>query len=105
MSPYEVRCPRCDVTFPIETKRCMHCGGPTGHLGQISVLESITAPDDAPFEIFPDPTSATPGPEEREGEADEGPMSVGRSLIRSLGGFVWIIVLIGFTLSRSCGGE
>jgi hypothetical protein len=26
MSQYEVWCTRCDVSFPVGTKRCMHCG-------------------------------------------------------------------------------
>ncbi len=32
-SPYEVRCARCDVSFPVGTKDCIHCGGPTGPPG------------------------------------------------------------------------
>jgi hypothetical protein len=27
---YEVRCENCRTTFPPETKRCIHCGGPLG---------------------------------------------------------------------------
>ena len=27
---YEVRCPSCRTSFPPETKRCIHCGGPLG---------------------------------------------------------------------------
>jgi hypothetical protein len=27
---YEVRCENCRTTFPPETKRCIHCGGPIG---------------------------------------------------------------------------
>jgi hypothetical protein len=27
---YEVRCERCKTSFPPETKRCIHCGGPLG---------------------------------------------------------------------------
>jgi hypothetical protein len=27
---YEVRCPNCNTSFPPETKRCIHCGGPLG---------------------------------------------------------------------------
>jgi len=38
-------------------------------------------------------------------EPDEGPVSIGRSIIRGLGGFIWVIVLIGFTLARNCGGD
>lgn len=41
----------------------------------------------------------------RELEVADEPASAGRSLIRSLGGFVWVIVLIGFTLMRNCGEE
>lgn len=25
-SAYEVRCPRCETSFPPETRRCVHCG-------------------------------------------------------------------------------
>lgn len=25
----EVRCPTCNVSFPLGTRRCLHCGGPT----------------------------------------------------------------------------
>lgn len=38
-------------------------------------------------------------------ESDEEPTSVGRAIIRGLGGFIWVIVLIGFTLARNCGGD
>lgn len=27
---YEIRCERCNTSFPPETKRCIHCGGPLG---------------------------------------------------------------------------
>ena len=106
-TPYEVRCPRCDVSFPVETKRCMHCGGPTVWPDQVEMVmaEPFGALDDAPLEFFAN--STTPIPESVEGqfEAPEESTSVGRSLLRTLGGFVWIIVLIGFTMARSCGGE
>ena len=26
-TPYEVFCPRCQVSFPVETRKCIHCGG------------------------------------------------------------------------------
>jgi len=26
-TPFEVYCPSCKVTFPIGTRRCLHCGG------------------------------------------------------------------------------
>ena len=56
-------------------------------------------------EEFPHPIEFLPDQEDRELEMSDEPSSVGRSLIRSLGGLVWVIVLIGFTLARNCGGE
>lgn len=114
-SPYEVRCPRCDVTFPIETKRCIHCGGATSSSGTTNLLATGassglgTAGD--PYELsehsqgdagydLPEYSS-----EDREIEHTDEPTSMARSLIRSLGGFVWIIALIAFTMARNCGGE
>ena len=38
-------------------------------------------------------------------EADEGPPTLVRGIIRGLGGFIWVIVLIAFTLARNCGGN
>lgn len=35
-SAFECQCPRCNVTFPIETRKCLHCGGPTGPSGPAS---------------------------------------------------------------------
>ena len=26
-TPYEVFCPHCNVTFPVGTRHCIHCGG------------------------------------------------------------------------------
>ena len=104
-SPYEVRCPRCDVSYPVETRKCVHCGGRTGSVEQAVTLESLMHPSTAPIEDFSDSEFEVPDQEERELEASDEPSSIGRSLIRSLGGFVWVIVLIGFTLARNCGGE
>jgi hypothetical protein len=44
--------------------------------------------------------------DEREiDESGEAPTSIGRTMIRGLGGLIWVIVLIGFTLARNCGGD
>ena len=32
-TPYEVLCHHCNVTFPVGTKRCVHCGGRLGRRG------------------------------------------------------------------------
>jgi hypothetical protein len=30
VSPYEVNCTRCRVSFPVGTRSCLHCGQPIG---------------------------------------------------------------------------
>ena len=106
MSPYyEVRCPRCDVSFPVETRKCVHCGGQTESPDRVAILESLVQASAGPTDEFPDPMHAIPDQKERELDTSDEPSSLGRTLIRSLGGLVWVIVLIGFTLARNCGGE
>lgn len=105
MSSYEVRCPRCDVSFPVGTRKCIHCGGATGQPDKVAILESLVQTSTSPVDEFSDPMEFIPDQDERELEVSDEPSSVGRSLIRSLGGLVWVIVLIGFTLARNCGGE
>ncbi len=131
-SPYEVRCLRCDVSFPLETRRCIHCGGPTSSSGASSgavaglgatmpgplAPASGTSPapigvaTDGPFpwsrsrdsEALPSsrpaPGSGIPGAELPE--PDEAPQTTGAKLLRSLGSFIWIVALIGFSIVRSC---
>ena len=105
MSPYEVRCPRCDVSFPVETRECLHCGGHTESPERVAILESLLQSSTAPTDEFLDPMQVIPDQEERELDTSDKPSSIGRTLIRSLGGLIWVIVLIGFTLARNCGGE
>ena len=33
VNPYEVRCTRCRVTFPVGTRACIHCGQPIDRPG------------------------------------------------------------------------
>jgi hypothetical protein len=40
---------------------------------------------------------------DRELETSDPPNSVVRSLFRSFGGLLWVILLIGFSFARSCG--
>ncbi len=47
----------------------------------------------------------SPGVPPPPGELSDEPSSMGRTLIRSLGGVVWIVMLIGFTLARNCGSD
>ncbi len=129
-SPYEVRCPRCDVSFPVETKTCIHCGGPTGEAGGF-----LEAGDPAEYRIPIEPTDYTtstaraePMPSsadsplgvlreagilrddsraeaqnDRAYQEDAQPPSFVQTLMRSAGSFIWVLLLIAFSLSRSCG--
>jgi hypothetical protein len=130
---FEVRCAHCDVTFPVETRRCIHCGRAIhsrdqggalvsiadsdwesgwesgGLLGGLSGVEPGVEPsvesDRETGVRSPKPIDVMSNPVEHEGEVPDEPSSIGRSIIRSLGGFIWVIVLIGFTLARNCGGN
>jgi hypothetical protein len=79
---YEVRCERCRTSFPPETKRCIHCGGPLG--GSIA---SWLRP------------GAAPGADEPEPDADE-------ELVRAPGrNLLWLLtaaLAIGFSMLRAC---
>jgi hypothetical protein len=77
---YEVRCERCRTSFPPETKRCIHCGGPLGG-GLTAWLRPGAAPNEAGAE-----------PEE------EGLQVPGRNLL-------WIVTAVlalGVSLLRAC---
>lgn len=134
MAAYEVRCPRCDVSFPVGTKVCVHCGGrttrPTDHrdagpiisdswppdlaaIGDLHVSDvSSGAADGANHPIEPSQESPFSigssglGDEvanDRELEQDDEPPGIMRSVINSVGGLIWIILLIAFSMARDCG--
>jgi hypothetical protein len=148
-SDFEAQCRRCDVTFSIETRTCLHCGGATGppQHGLVSIGTELdeyfdsppTAPPTAPstgstganaghhsgtayggahhqdYSNEPiEPEAESPfsfgdsdlggeQPNDRELPVEDETTSVGRSLIRSLGGFVWILLFIGYSFVQSCG--
>jgi hypothetical protein len=107
---FEVFCPRCGVTFPIGTKKCLHCGGRTapGH-GRpapplYSTLDSLDAQETAvdggstarPSEGLTPP----PRLEELEHEGEESAPRPG--IMRIGSGLMWVILAIGFSLMRMC---
>jgi hypothetical protein len=120
---FEVRCPRCQVSFPPETRRCLHCGGPTSKPGPNKGLDWVHTTDgagdqtsesewfpSAGRELDPDPEPLyAPEPfsgREREvSEAGEQTGSWPRTLLRTVGSLLWIVVLIAFTLMRNCTKE
>ena len=85
-APFEVRCERCRVTFPVGTRRCIHCGGPTG----ASVRKA---------ELRFEPMAA---PEEAAEEAD--PELARRRFISPLT-LVWIALIAAGYLVRACSGQ
>jgi hypothetical protein len=121
---YEVRCPHCDVSFPVETRTCIHCGGktvaaseaPSVSMGALPVFEfdsDFDRSDESPLAFpagestgeFDSMQPATASSERLEGgEVDSEAPSVGRSILGSVGSLVWIALLIAFSLSsRMCG--
>lgn len=50
---FEVRCENCDVTFPVGTKQCIHCGGRIGRpfvFGRGSEAAADELPDFDPLD-------------------------------------------------------
>lgn len=104
---YEVRCERCQTSFPPEAKRCIHCGGPLG-AGLGRWLSSRTGPGPAaahpapahPAAAHPAPAgSAPPGaPAPEEADEDELPFQRG-------GRIIWLVtaaIAIVLSALRSC---
>jgi len=111
-SAYEVRCPRCDVSFAPETRICVHCGGRTGSEAPALVQQWLepgeevsTSHGPEPIEPEPDPIFSMSPSGTDAGETQEESGSLPRTLLRSLGTLVWVGLLIAFTLARNCGAE
>lgn len=81
---FEVYCDRCRVTFPVGTRRCMHCGGPT--TGSRARRPPGREPEPEPLEAEP--------------EAEIGP----RRLVSPLT-LVWIVLIAVGYLVRACSGQ
>ena len=80
-TPFEVYCYDCKVTFPLETRRCIHCGRPIGG----SPLMRSAAPIN--------PGAADPDELELPGQVS----------VRKLGGMsLWVLLAIGAAISRFC---
>jgi hypothetical protein len=44
---YEVRCFRCNVSFPPDAKTCLHCGARLGLSSEVGALPRVAIPDEA----------------------------------------------------------
>ena len=114
-SRYERHCPRCAVTFPVEQRKCLHCGGPTQagppadfgmgefERAEVAAIEAsygvsdsspIEPTDESPFE------DRLPGDWESAGE-DRG-NSIAATLSKSLGSVIWLVLVLGFMAAKNC---
>ena len=85
-APFEVHCDRCRVTFPVGTRRCIHCGAPTTRSTRQHALraEPVGAP---------------------EAEADEPEAELARRRFVSPLTLVWIALIAAGYLVRACSGR
>jgi hypothetical protein len=87
LTPYEVYCFQCRVTFPPEARRCLHCGGPLSGRGE----HAGAGPEVASGWGLPIPPAGE--------DAEEGPLIVARRV----GGLaVWALVALSALLSHLC---
>ena len=100
---FEVRCPSCDVSFPPETRVCVHCGGRTGPARfQVAGLPSETFARDLASES----DSSAPFDNERGPlpMSDPEPRKTAGGWLKAGGSLVWIGLAVVFALMRACGG-
>lgn len=117
---YEIRCQRCDVSFPPETKVCMHCGERIRPQSQVltsssSLEEALmnVLPSDvrerAQREYEPQPSVEKVSAESNFGEVDtpheaEGTEEPRFSKSKLLGNLVWIVLAILASAFQVCRG-
>jgi len=86
---YEVRCPSCAVTFPVGTRRCIHCGGATTTQETAARLQALR---ELPFEFEP-----ADGPPMEEEPEQESPRRGGRGLA-----LMWLLLAVAASIYRTC---
>ena len=104
MSEFEVWCNHCDVTFPVKTPRCLHCGGRTS---PERLQRSMRDVDPMALRDASRPMLAT-DPDSFHQIIEEGPVEAvdeepgGRSLLRAGMSVIWMILLAAGYLWKSC---
>jgi hypothetical protein len=79
-SPYEVYCRSCRVSFPVGTRRCIHCGQPVGRgAAAAATAARPAAADEDLFEDMP-----------------------GRSVAFSPMTLVWLLAAAATVIYRAC---
>jgi hypothetical protein len=86
---YEVRCPACAVSFPVGTRRCIHCGGATAVPQTAARLAALR---ELPFEFEP-----AEGPLMEDGPEEEAPRRGGRGLA-----LMWLLLAVAASIYRTC---
>ena len=111
---YEIRCQRCDVSFPPESKVCVHCGERIRPQRQI--LTSVPALEEAfqdiiPAEVLAGKSSSEAFPGSPATEIPENPQAVTEeeeqprfSKSRLLGNLVWIVLAVLASAFQVCRG-
>jgi len=96
LQSYEVRCPRCDVSFPPETRICVHCGGRVGR-GRIARVMGV---EDPANRMGLDPASKPFAFDD-----DDIGEQRSRSPLRFLGSVLWIVIFVVYWYARSCNHD
>jgi hypothetical protein len=88
ISAYEIRCHHCGVSFPPETKRCIHCG------------ERLGKPLFASGDVDEIPV-IQPGDQLEEAEMEP----TGGRWLRAGFTIFWLLLAFGSAAIRACQGE
>jgi hypothetical protein len=89
-TPYEVRCHGCQVSFPVGTRHCVHCGERLGR-GRRRLVPTLDS--DEPW-----------APDELEEEASADATATRRRFISPFT-LMWLVAAIALSIQRACAGE
>jgi len=93
-NPYEVYCFQCNVSAPVGTRRCVHCGGRLSgpQDPRRSTLAGLLEPESLAGLLEPESSEA-------EEDGEELATSIGSAAPKIV---LWIVLLIGGFLYRYC---
>ena len=100
---FEVHCLHCDVSYPVGTKQCIHCGNRIGTRSVLSLARgardfTVPTDDEEPFSV----RGFTPRPMEDAEPAEIAEDSSRRSPFRIGMSVIWLVVLAIGMLGRMC---
>ena len=88
-TPYEVLCHHCNVTFPVGSKRCIHCGG---RLGRRTESRRLSLEMATPFQT-------TESFQEEETAEEAEPQKRSSFMPAAL---LWALLFAGMSIHRAC---